>query len=128
MSHTPSNLPSLEELQSFVDSAGDKLVVVDVRNPNPEMEPGDQKTMAVAALPSATNRPQAINAIWNRSTASLSMDALQELPKDTPIITHCGAGRRGEKAKEYLQLKGFTNVLNGAGPEEAELWQVYGDK
>ena len=50
-------------------------------------------------------------------------------PKDTPISTHCGAGRRGQMAKEYLEKKlGFTNVYNGAGPKGTELWAVYGQK
>jgi rhodanese-related sulfurtransferase len=128
MSSTKPGVASLDELQAMVDSAGDKLVVVDVRNPDPEVEPGDQKSLAVAALPSTTNRPQAIHAIWDRATNSMPMDALQDLPKDTPIITHCGGGGRGQKAKDYLQNQGFTNVLNGAGPKETDLWQVYGDK
>ena len=42
-------------------------------------------------------------------------DALQVLPenKDAPIITHCGRGGRGNKAKLLLEELGYTRVLNG---------------
>ena len=33
--------------------------------------------------------------------------------KAAPIITHCGGGGRGQKAKDYLDSQGFTNVVNG---------------
>ena len=39
-----------------------------------------------------------------------------------------GGGGRGQKAKDYLELNGYTNVVNGAGPKETELWKIYGDK
>lgn len=129
MSSTKPGVASLEELQQLVDTAGDQLVVVDVRNPDAEAEAGDQKSLAVAGLPSETSRPQAVHAIWDRTTDSMPLEAFQDMPKDTPIITHCGGGGRGQKAKDYLQEKlGMTNVLNGAGPKETELWAVYGDK
>ncbi|KAG7339463.1 hypothetical protein IV203_024833 [Nitzschia inconspicua] len=113
MSSDRPGVATREELTALVDSAGDKLVVVDLRNPDAAVEPEDQVTLAIAALPSADNRPQAIHAVWDRSNDTMPLDSLETLPKDTPIITHCGAGGRGQKAKEYLQLKGFTNVLNG---------------
>jgi hypothetical protein len=34
------------------------------------------------------SRPNAVNAVWNRETATLDMSALAGVPKDTPIITH----------------------------------------
>lgn len=98
------------ELAAFVSDAGDALLVVDVRNPDSEAEPGDQKSLAVAALPSDTNRPQALHLIWDRKSSSLP---IPDVPKDTPIITHCGGGGRGQLAKDFLLEKGFTNVLNG---------------
>ncbi|KAG7339465.1 rhodanese-like domain containing protein [Nitzschia inconspicua] len=128
-SSTKPGVASVEELTAFVDDAGDRLVVVDVRNPDAQVEPGDQKSLAVAPLPSTEYRPQAIHAVWDRTTNTLQMDELKDLSKDTPIITHCGGGGRGQLAKEYLQQQhGFTNVLNGAGPKETELWAVYGNK
>jgi rhodanese-related sulfurtransferase len=96
-----------EELRSFVEQAGTRLLVVDIRN---TFEPEDIKSVAEAALPSTSHRPQAQNLIWDRSSGTMP---LPNVPLDTPIITHCGAGRRGQKAKEYLVKHGFTNVING---------------
>lgn len=118
---------SLNELTKFVESAGSKLVIVDVRNPNAKQEPTYQKSIAVAPIPDPTNgiRPSGINLVWDRASNTMS---LPEVTKDTPLITHCGGGGRGQKAKEFLESKGFTNVLNGAGPKETELWALYGEK
>lgn len=62
---------------------------VDVRNPDASKEPGDQKSLAVAGLPSESFRPQAVSLIYDRDTSSMP---LPEVQKDTPIITHCGGG------------------------------------
>ena len=115
---------SPEALKDFVATAGDSLVVVDVRNPDADAEPGDQKSLAVAALPSE-ERPQAVNLIWDRKSESMP---LPDVAKDAPIITHCGAGGRGQLAKDFLTANGFTNVLNGGGPKDIENWAIYGDK
>jgi rhodanese-related sulfurtransferase len=120
-----AGVASPEELRAFVQAAGSKLLVVDVRNPDAEMEPGDQKSIKVAGLPSPTFRPQAIGLIYDRTTNSMP---LPEVAKDTPIITHCGGGGRGQIAKNYLEEHGFTLVLNGGGPKETECWTEYGDK
>lgn len=117
---------SPEELRAFVQNAGDKLLVVDVRNPDATQEPGDQKSLAVAALPTPETRPQAVSLIWDRTTDSMPLPETEA--KDTPIITHCGGGGRGQKAKDYLMANGFTNVLNGGGPKETECWAEFGDK
>ena len=113
------------ELRSFVQAAGDRLVVVDVRNPDAEVEPGDQKSLAVAPLPGDGVRPAALHLIWDRSTDSMPVP---EVSKDTPIITHCGGGGRGQLAKDYLESQGFTAVLNGGGPKETDCWAEFGDK
>lgn len=129
-SPTPPRKPGVaspEELQAFVQDAGDRLIVVDVRNPDSTVEPGDQKSLAVAALPSSTHRPQARHMMWDRSSNSLQ-EFSEDVPLDTPIITHCGGGGRGQKAKDYLEQKGYTRVLNGGGPKEAECWAVFGEK
>eukprot|EP00568_Trieres_chinensis_P004918 CAMPEP_0183294040 /NCGR_PEP_ID=MMETSP0160_2-20130417/2516_1 /TAXON_ID=2839 ORGANISM="Odontella Sinensis, Strain Grunow 1884" /NCGR_SAMPLE_ID=MMETSP0160_2 /ASSEMBLY_ACC=CAM_ASM_000250 /LENGTH=126 /DNA_ID=CAMNT_0025455269 /DNA_START=115 /DNA_END=495 /DNA_ORIENTATION=+ len=120
-----AGVSSPEELAAFVDSAGERLLVVDVRNPDASVEPGDQKSLAVAGLPSADFRPQAQHLIYNRGSKTMP---LPEVPKDTPIITHCGGGGRGQKAKEYLMANGFSNVLNGGGPKETDCWKEFGDK
>lgn len=119
---------SPEELKAFVDSAGDRLVVVDVRNPDADVEPGDQKSLAVAALPDPANgvRPKGLHLIWDRN--SNDMPIPDDLAKDTPIITHCGGGGRGQKAKDFLEANGFTAVLNGGGPKETDCWAEFGDK
>eukprot|EP00977_Amphora_coffeiformis_P001678 scaffold316_cov158-Amphora_coffeaeformis.AAC.2 len=114
-----------EELRAFVAEAGDSLLVIDVRNPDATIEPGDQKSMAVAALPSASHRPQARHLIWDRNAKSMP---LPDVPKDTPIIAHCGGGGRGQLAKDFLQKNGFTKVLNGGGPKETNCWAEYGHK
>lgn len=120
-----AGVSSPEELKAFVAEAGDRLLVVDVRNPDAYMEPGDQKSLAVAALPSESFRPKAVSLIWDREKDSMPVP---DAPKDTPIITHCGGGGRGQKAKDFLMANGFTKVLNGGGPKETDCWAEFGDK
>lgn len=115
-----------EELKAFVAEAGDKLMVIDVRNPDADKEPGDQKSLAVAGLPSASFRPQAVHLIWDREADGMPLPATAA--KDTPIITHCGGGGRGQKAKDFLMKNGFTKVLNGGGPKETDCWAEFGNK
>jgi len=45
-----------------------------------------------------------------------------------PVITHCGGGGRGQKARVFLEANGFGNVINGGGPEDAECWAIFGNK
>jgi rhodanese-related sulfurtransferase len=104
---------SLEEIAKFVEEAGDKLLVVDVRNPDFTKEPGDERSLALTGLPTPETCPQAVSLIWDKDTDSMP---LPDISRDTPIITHCGAGARGQKAKVYLQENGFKNVINGGGP------------
>ena len=56
------------------------------------------------------------------------MDRGRRRKATVPVITHCGAGGRGQKAKEFLEANGFGNVVNGGGPEDDECWQVFGSK
>ena len=125
-----------EELASFVKAAGDKLIVVDVRNPDFEKEPGDKATNDKAPIGGAPGeRPRAVNCIYDREASSMD---LEQIPADwidagggkegVPVITHCGGGGRGQKAKDFLIANGFKNVLNGGGPEDDECWAVFGDK
>jgi rhodanese-related sulfurtransferase len=112
-------------LKKFVTNAGANLLVVDARNPNSDEEPGDQKSIAVGHLPSDGVRPQALLLTFDRGTNSMP---LPEVPKDTPIITHCGGGGRGQKAKVFLEENGFSNVVNGGGPKETANWDLFGSK
>lgn len=66
------------------------LCEVDVRNPDASKEPGDQKSLAVAGLPSDNFRPQAVSLVYDRESGSMP---LPQVDKDTPIITHCGGGK-----------------------------------
>ena len=120
-----AGVASPEELKDFVSKAGSKLLVIDVRNPDATMEPGDQKSLAVAALPSDDNRPQAIHLVYDRDISGMP---LPDVEKDAFIITHCGGGGRGQLAKDFLNENGFTNVLNGGGPKETECWDEFGSK
>ena len=122
-----AGVSSPSELKDFVSTAGSKLLVVDVRHPDASVEPGDAKSLAVAGFPNKeTNyRPSAVNLPWSRETNGMD---LPDVDKDTPIITHCGGGGRGQKAKDYLEKNGFTNVLNGGGPKETDCWAEFGEK
>jgi rhodanese-related sulfurtransferase len=105
MSTRKAGVAEPAELQKFVQEAGDRLVV--------------------APLPSKETRPQALHLIWDRDSNSMPFP---DVAKDTPIITHCGGGGRGQKAKDFLEEKGFTNVLNGGGPKETDCWAEFGSK
>ena len=142
LSHTRSYVvmgrkPGVEEpseLAKFVEAAGDKLIVVDVRNTDFEEEPGDAKTNEKAPIGAAA-RALAVNVIYDRKSSAMD---LSKIPADriaagggkesVPIITHCGGGGRGQKAKDYLEANGFGNVKNGGGPEDEECWAVFGSK
>jgi rhodanese-related sulfurtransferase len=126
MSARKTGVAEPEELRAFVEQAGTKLLVVDVRNPDGEKEPGDQPTFEGAPLPSDEVRPQAIHLMWDRDTDTMVLPTTLDL--ETPIITHCGAGGRGQQAKEFLIAKGFKNVLNGGGPKETDCWAEFGTK
>ena len=120
-----AGVASPAEMQEFITAAGDRLVIADVRNPNFDVEPGDAKSFALCPLPTPETRPLAQLLTFDRNTKTMP---LPDVDKDTYIITHCGAGGRGGKAKTYLEQYGFTNVINGGGPKDGELWAIYGDK
>ena len=68
-------------------AAKEGLVVVDVRNNDPDIE-FEKTNVEGALLPAGDNRPAAVNAVWNRAEATLDMSALEGVAKDAPIITH----------------------------------------
>ena len=127
------------EMTAFLAAADmSKVVVVDTRNPDFEVEPhdlewgepGNAGPIAKSALAGDT-RPQAVNLVYDRPSKSMDLAALDphlcpELGKATPIITHCGGGGRGQKGRLFLEAAGFTNVINGGGPTVPELWEKYG--
>jgi rhodanese-related sulfurtransferase len=113
----------------------EQIVVVDARNPDVTVEPGDAKWGAESSAPiagtsAAALRPRAVNLVYDRVNSSMDLEPLQPLLSDgldTPIITHCGGGGRGQKAKVFLESVGYTNVLNGGGPKVTELWEQFGE-
>ena len=120
------------ELAAFFD-ANDAahMIVVDARNPDFAVEPGDERSAAKGALAGTEGRTgaRAINLVYDRENKTMDLAALEPFlvaDKDTPIITHCGGGGRGQKAKDFLKANGFTNVLNGGGPSVAEHWEKFG--
>jgi rhodanese-related sulfurtransferase len=104
---TKAGVATLSELNDFVSNAGWKLLilVVDVRHPDHTVEPGDAKSLADTGFPDGKYRPNAINLPWSRERNGMELPSVE---KDTPIITHCGGGGRGQKAKEYWEKNGFT--------------------
>ena len=124
------------DLQAFVDAAGEKLIVVDVRNPDFAVEPGDGKSNDKAPLAACgVARTRAVNVFYDRTSSSMD---LSKIPSEwieagggkatVPVITHCGGGGRGQKAKDFLEANGFGNVANGGGPEDDECWACFGSK
>eukprot|EP00614_Pseudopedinella_elastica_P027742 CAMPEP_0172616690 /NCGR_PEP_ID=MMETSP1068-20121228/66723_1 /TAXON_ID=35684 /ORGANISM="Pseudopedinella elastica, Strain CCMP716" /LENGTH=168 /DNA_ID=CAMNT_0013422203 /DNA_START=72 /DNA_END=578 /DNA_ORIENTATION=+ len=127
------------DLAAFVASAGSNLVVVDARNLDFEKEPGDEKAHELAPIatpPADTSyRPRAVNVPYQRDSESMDLSLIPAEwveaaggLENMPVITHCGGGGRGQKAKDYLLANGFKNVLNGGGPADAECWAKFGDK
>ncbi len=43
---------------------------------------------------------------------SFKAEALEDLPRDTPILVYCSVGYRSERIGEKLQDAGFTHVRN----------------
>ncbi|KAL3827369.1 hypothetical protein ACHAXA_003103 [Cyclostephanos tholiformis] len=122
---TKAGVSSPDELRDFVSKAGSRLLVVDLRHPDPNVEPDDVESLEVAGFPKDKYRPRAVNLPWSRENHSME---LPNVDLNTPIITHCGAGGRGQEAKDFLTKNGFTNVLNGGGPKVKACWAEYGSK
>lgn len=49
-------------------------------------------------------------------------EILNTIQKDTPVKLHCAAGGRAELAKQILESKGYTNVENLGGLEDARAY------
>jgi rhodanese-related sulfurtransferase len=122
-----------EEMKAFLEkNKGKKVTVVDSRNPDFTVEPFDETYgKADGPFPIADcgteKRPNAVNLPFDREKKALSgFEDSMFSEKDAPIITHCGGGGRGQKSKEWLEAKGFTNVINGGGPQVTALWDMFG--
>ena len=122
-----------EEMRAFLEkNRGKRVTVVDSRNPDFTVEPFDETYgKADGPFPIADcgtgKRPNAVNLPFDREKKALSgFEDSMFSEKDAPIITHCGGGGRGQKSKEWLEAKGFTNVINGGGPQVTALWDMFG--
>jgi sulfur-carrier protein adenylyltransferase/sulfurtransferase len=82
------------ELKKRLD-AGDKLFILDVREPN---------EYQINRIPGSTLIP--LGDLPRR---------YQELPSDVEIIAHCKMGGRSAKAQDFLKSVGITNVKNLRG-------------
>merc|ERR1719163_2225108 len=70
-----------DELRKFVEQAGDKLIVVDARNPDFAVEPGDEGTHATGGIPGLAggggpDRPRAVNAPYDRAQSCLDLSKI----------------------------------------------------
>jgi len=72
-----------------------ELFVLDVREPH---------EIAICALEGTTKIP--LGEIAAR---------FAEVPKGEPVVVHCKLGGRSAQAVEFLQSKGYDNVMNLAG-------------
>ena len=119
------------DIRAFVERSNDDIVVLDARNTDFGLEPGDAKSSSRAPIAGHGGdgyRPKAVNIPFNRATKSLDVSLLPGyVSKDSFIITHCGGGGRGQKSKEYLKELGYRNVINGGGPDDEECWKEFGE-
>ena len=96
-------------------------LILDVRDPNEVLK---GKGGPPALIPGSLNVPLNHNSI-GQSERRTTLVEFQEkmgnlgvkLPEDknAAIVTHCGSGGRGGKARDLLIEAGYTNVHNGGG-------------
>ena len=114
------------EMASFLAAfPAEEVVVVDARDVD-----CDADSVTLGALAGTGYRgPRSVNLPYDRSRKLVDLAPLEPLlvrGKETPIITHCGGGGRGQKTKDFLLANGFANVINGGGPSVGELWEKFG--
>jgi rhodanese-related sulfurtransferase len=117
-------------IAAFIAQAGPHLAIVDARSPD-IAEPSS----TLGALAPTAARPRAVNAPIDRATGALPLAAIPAAWIEAAggrerlfVITHCGGGGRGQKAKDFLLQNGFVHVCNGGGPEDAECWAEFGTR
>mmetsp|Transcript_63114 Transcript_63114/g.199711 ORF Transcript_63114/g.199711 Transcript_63114/m.199711 type:complete len:103 (+) Transcript_63114:274-582(+) len=93
--------------ETLRSALGAGAVLVDIRKSS-EREEGQ-----VAA--------KAVHAEWDG--ASLPLDALPS-DKGAALIIHCRSGTRAAGAITFLAGAGYTNTINGGGPNTPEQWEV----
>lgn len=119
------------EIAAFLARAGPHVAIVDARQPDAAAEPSS----SLGVLAPSAARPRAISAPIDRATGALPLEAIPTAWIDAAggkeklfVVTHCGGGGRGQKAKDFLLKAGFVNVCNGGGPEDAECWAEFGTR
>ena len=93
---------TVEELKSRMD-AGEKLNIIDVREPNEYAE---------------FNIGGKLVPLGN--ILSMQTDELEDY-KDEELIVHCKAGSRSAQASLFLETMGYSNIKNLVGGMQA--WQ-----
>ena len=114
MSARPGAVADAEVLADLKDP-----LVIDVRDPS---EVASGKGGPPATIPGSVNVPLNIDGV-KQSERPTTQDefldnikkAIDALPKDRPIITHCGSGGHGGKAAEHLCDAGFE-AYKAVGP------------
>ena len=87
---------TVEQLKARMD-AGEKLNIIDVREPNEYQE----FNIGAQLIPLG-------------KITSMQADELDDL-KDEEIILHCRSGKRSATAALFLESMGFTNTVNVTG-------------
>eukprot|EP01082_Thalassiosira_pseudonana_P003514 g3036.t1 g3036 contig12:1298795-1299225(+) len=76
----------------------------------------DVRTKEEVAEASLTSRPFKHCSCTLEDCSELMSKAEEYMPdKNAPVIVFCRSGRRAGKAKEMLEAKGYTKVLNAGG-------------
>lgn len=101
-----NTIPALDvhELHEMIQS-GKKFHLIDVREPEEHI---------VAAIAGSQLIP--LGAI---------PQALDEIPRDVPLIIHCKAGGRSARACAFLSEQGYTDLHNVTGGMDAWLQAGY---
>lgn len=132
MSSRKPGVASDAEFDAFLSrNATRDITVLDARDPDFAVEPDDEchggaEGTAPIGDCGTSKRPNAVNTPYDRVTKSLPIEQMADGDYTAPIVTHCGGGGRGQMAKEFLEKRGYTNVINGGGPGVAALWGKFG--
>lgn len=97
-------------------------IILDVRDPNEVAAgKGGPPSVIVGSVNVPLNqngRPQSEHQTTLSEFQLKIAAAGVKLPLDKlhPIVTHCGSGGRGGRARDILKELGYKNVFNGGGP------------
>ena len=103
-----AGVSSPSDLRNFVSTQPGSVIVVDARNPDFTVEPGDSKSSSSAPISGYGGdgyRPNSVNLVFDRESNSMDLGLLVEkgAGMDTPIITHCGGGGGDRRARSSLR-------------------------